>query len=244
VPRQRLVAKLVPQNLSVFRGFRPCGVDPDLPSPSYVLALLGPQAAPPGFIEPCIPTRADKPPAGPNWIHEIKHDGYRIIARKKDGRVRLFTRRGYDWTHKYPLITAALAGLRSNTAVIDGEAVYWDADGGSNFEKLHSQAYDDRVLLYAFDLLELGGVDMRPQTTEERKGTLGHLLRKVAAPGIRFNEHIEGDGATIFEHACKLRFEGIVSKHREHPYRSGPSKAWLKVKNPAAPGVLRFVEDE
>jgi ATP-dependent DNA ligase len=68
--------------------------------------------------------------------------------------------------------------------------------------------------------------------------------RCVAAPGIRFNEHIEGDGATIFEHACKLGFEGIVSKHREHPYRSGPSKAWLKVENPAAPGVLRFVEDE
>ena len=66
---------------------------------------------------------------------------------------------------------------------------------------------------------------MRPQTMEERKGTLEHLLRKVAAPGIRFNEHIEGDGATIFEHACKLGFEGIVSKHREHPYRSGPSKA-------------------
>src|SRR6202021_3799779 len=94
VPRQRLVAKLVPQNLSVFRGFRPCGVDPDLPSPSYVLALLGPQAAPPGFIEPCIPTRADKPPAGPDWIHEIKHDGYRIMSRKKDGRARLSTRRG------------------------------------------------------------------------------------------------------------------------------------------------------
>jgi bifunctional non-homologous end joining protein LigD len=199
-----------------------------------------PNRQPLGFIEPCIPTRADKPPAGPNWIHEIKHDGYRIIARKKDDRVRLFTRRGYDWTHKFPLIAKAVAGLRSNALVIDGEAVFCDSNGVANFEKLHSQAYDDRALLYAFDLLELGGVDIRPQPLEERKGTLQHLLRNTKNGGIQLNEHILGDGATIFLHACKLGLEGIVSKHREHPYRSGASKAWIKVKNPTAPGVLRF----
>jgi ATP-dependent DNA ligase len=127
---------------------------------------------------------------------------------------------------------------------MDGEAVYCDSDGVANFEKLHSQAYDDRVYLYAFDLLELSGLDMRSQTLEERKGTLEHLLRKVAAPGIQFNEHLLGDGETIFQHACKLGFEGIVSKHRKHPYRSGPSKAWLKIKNSKAPGVLRFKHDE
>ena len=198
---------------------------------------------PPGFVEPCIPTRTDKPPAGPDWVHEIKHDGYRLIVRKSADRVRLFTRRGYDWTDRFPLIREAVAGLRSSTLVLDGEAVCCGPDGTANFELLHSQAHNDRVFLYAFDLLELGGVDLRVEPLEERKGNLQHLLRNVTAPGLQFNEHIEGDGATIFAHACKLGFEGIVSKHRAHPYRSGPSKSWIKVKNPNAPGVLRFEEN-
>jgi bifunctional non-homologous end joining protein LigD len=203
-----------------------------------------PKRLPPGFIEPCIPTRADNPPVGPDWIHEIKHDGYRMIVRKKDGRVRLFTRRGYDWTDRFPLIREAVAALRPSALVLDGEAVCCAPDGTANFEKLHSQAHNDRVFLYAFDLLELGGADLRPSPLEERRGTLQYLLRKVTDPGVQFNDHIEGDGATIFAHACRLSFEGIVSKHRQHPYRSGLSKSWIKVKNPTAPGVLRFQEEE
>jgi bifunctional non-homologous end joining protein LigD len=109
---------------------------------------------------------------------------------------------------------------------------------------LHSQAHNDTVFLYAFDLLELGGIDFRPDPLDERKGRLEHLLRNVTDPGVQFNEHIVGDGATIFDHACRLGFEGIVSKHRGHPYRSGPSKSWIKVKNPNAPGVLRFKDEE
>jgi ATP-dependent DNA ligase len=199
-----------------------------------------PQRRPPGFIEPCIPTRADKPPAGPNWVHEIKHDGYRLIVRKAGDRVRLFTRRVYDWTERYPLIRNAVTELRADALVLDGEAVYCGGDGVANFEKLHSRAHDGGVFLYAFDLLELDGVDLRSQPLEERKGRLQHLLTEVTGTGIQFNEHIAGDGAVIFQHACELGFEGIVSKHRVHPYRSGPSKGWIKVKNPAAPGVLRF----
>jgi bifunctional non-homologous end joining protein LigD len=202
-----------------------------------------PKRQPHGFIEPCIPTRADRPPIGPDWIHEIKHDGYRMIVRKKDGRVRLFTRRGYDWTDRFPLIREGVAALRPTALVLDGEAVCCDPDGTANFERLHSQAHNDRVFLYAFDLLELGGIDLRIEPLEERRGRLQHLLGKVTAPGVQFNEHIAGNGGTIFEHACRLGFEGIVSKHRGHPYRSGPSKSWLKVKNPKAPGVLRFEED-
>jgi bifunctional non-homologous end joining protein LigD len=197
----------------------------------------------PGRVEPCIPTRALKPPVGPKWIHEIKHDGYRLIARKRDGRVRLITRNGFDWTERHPLIVKAVAGLRTASATIDGEAVWYDGDGLAIFEKLHSRAHDGEVLLYAFDLLELDGQDWRPRTLEERKAKLAKLLAKAPA-GIRYSEHLEGDGAAIFALACGLGAEGIVSKHREHPYRSGPSKAWLKTKNPAAPGVLRFVEDE
>jgi ATP-dependent DNA ligase len=108
---------------------------------------------------------------------------------------------------------------------------------------LPSRAYDDRVFLYAFDLLELDGVDYRPQELWARKVRLERLLAKVRG-GIAFNEHLTGDGATIFKHACKRGFEGIVSNHRERAYRSGPSKTWLKVKNPRSPAALRFADRE
>ena len=196
-----------------------------------------------GFIEPCIPTLASRPPAGPQWVHEIKHDGYRLIARKTDDRVRLFTRRGYDWTDRYPLIAKAVAALKAASATIDGEAVYCDPNGVADFDKLHSRVHDGEVILYAFDLLELDGDDFRPQPLHARKARLEKLLAAARA-GIQYNEHVEGDGQLVFEHACKLGLEGIVSKHREHAYRSGPSKTWLKVKNPAAPGVTRFERDE
>jgi bifunctional non-homologous end joining protein LigD len=202
-----------------------------------------PGRRPPGFIEPCIPTRVDKPPVGPQWIHEIKHDGYRLIVRKGGDRVRLFTRRGYDWTDRYPLIAKAVAALREHAVVIDGEVVICDDAGVANFEMLHGRAHDDRAFLYAFDLLEVGGLDCRPHPLHVRKKRLQQVLRKSAA-GIQFNEHLTGDGARIFEHACKLGFEGIVSKHSERPYQSGPSKAWLKIRNPKAPGVLRFEDRE
>src|ERR1700704_1458382 len=106
-----------------------------------------------GLIEPCIPTRAKKPPVGPQWIHEIKHDGYRLVARKRDGGVRLFTRKGFDWTERYPRISKAVAALRALQAVIDGEAVWCDAAGLAIFDKLHSRAHDREVVLYAFGLL-------------------------------------------------------------------------------------------
>jgi ATP-dependent DNA ligase len=116
---------------------------------------------PVGFIEPCITTCASKSPVGSQWIHEIKHDGYRLIVRKVGDRVRLFTRRGYDRTDPYPLIARAAAALRSRSATIDGEAVCCDGAGLADFEQLHSRAHDDQVILYAFDLLELDGEDCR-----------------------------------------------------------------------------------
>jgi bifunctional non-homologous end joining protein LigD len=177
-----------------------------------------PKRQPPGFIEPCIPTRADKPPAEPDWVHEI--------------RVRLFTRRGYDWTDRFPLIREAVAGLRSSALVLDAEAVCCDRDGTANFELLHSQAFNDRVFLYAFDLLELGGVDLRVEPLEERKVLLQHLMRNVAHPGVRYNDHVEGDGATVFRARLQARFRGHRVEAPGAPYRSGPSKSWVKVKNP------------
>jgi bifunctional non-homologous end joining protein LigD len=193
----------------------------------------------PGLVKPCIPTLATRPPVGPAWVHEIKHDGYRLIARKQAGRVRLFTRRGFDWTDRYPRIVAAVAALSAGSATIDGEAVVCDASGLAVFDMLHSRQHDDHVILYAFDLLELDGEDWRPRPLDARKARLEKLLAKAPA-GFQFNEHVVGDGQIVFEHACKLGLEGIVSKHRDHPYRSGRSKSWIKVKNPAAPGVTRF----
>jgi ATP-dependent DNA ligase len=191
-----------------------------------------------GFIEPCIPTAADTPPNGPQWIHEIKLDGYRLIVSKRGDRVRLFTRRGYDWSERYPQIVAAASALPKN-ATIDGEAVVTVESGVANFDRLHSRRNDGEATLYAFDLLTFDGGDMRELPLELRKDRLRQLLKSCPA-GIQFNDHIEGDGATVFAHACKLGFEGIVSKDRTRPYRSGPSKTWLKIKNPEAPGVLRL----
>ncbi len=200
-----------------------------------------PSRRPVGFIEPQIPTRADKVPVGPQWIHEIKHDGYRLIVRRRGERIRLFTRRGYDWSERYPLIATAAAELPAD-ATIDGEAVVCDGAGVADFERLHSREHDRLAILYAFDLLELDGEDLRPKPLEERKNGLRRLLRRVKA-GIHFNDHFQGDGAKTFEHACRLGLEGIVSKDRTRPYRSGPSKTWLKIKNPDAPGVHRFEEE-
>ena len=124
-------------------------------------------------------------------------------------------------------------------ATIDGELVVCDGAGIADFERLHSREHDHAAFLYAFDLLGLDGVDVRPLPLAERKGRLLQLLQGCA-PGIQFNDDIEGDGAEIFAHACKLGFEGIVSKDRARPYRSGPSKTWVKIKNLQASGVLRF----
>jgi ATP-dependent DNA ligase len=195
---------------------------------------------PVGFIAPCIPVRSFTPPSGDRWLHEIKHDGYRLIVCRRGGRVRLFTRRSYEWTDRYPLIRAAAAALAAD-ATLDGEAVVCDDAGFASFELMHSREHDQRAILYAFDLLELDGVDQRPLPLLVRKSQLRALLAGTII-GIQFTDHIEGDGATVFAHACKLGCEGIVSKDRTRPYRSGVAKHWLKIKNPNAPGTLRFKE--
>jgi ATP-dependent DNA ligase len=201
-----------------------------------------PVRLPAGFIEPCNPTFSTKAPAGRQWVHEIKHDGYRLIVRKDGRGVWLFTRRGFDWSDRYPRITVALQFLRVRSITIDGEAVYCGKDGLSDFSKLHSHAYDDDVFFYAFDLLELNGDDLRKEPLERRKGRLERLL-VAGGCGLHFVEHMEGDGPIIFKHACKLKLEGIVSKRKDLGYRSGPSRIWLKMKNPASPAALRILEE-
>jgi bifunctional non-homologous end joining protein LigD len=130
----------------------------------------------------------------------------------------------------------ALAGLRSRSCIIDGEAVCCDNDGRASFDRIRYRRHDASVFLFAFDLIESNGDDLRNDPLEVRKATLASVLGK-AGPGLRLNEHIEhDDGDVVFRHACKLGLEGIVSKRKGSPYRSGRSPDWLKMKNPEAPG--------
>jgi bifunctional non-homologous end joining protein LigD len=198
---------------------------------------------PAGFIAPCLPTKAEKLPSGGEWLHEIKHDGFRVIARKNGAQVRLYSRPGNDLTHRFPLIVETLARLRSRSCIIDGEAVACDDSGVTSFNRVRYRRHDESIFLYAFDLIELNGDDLRRNPLEHRKATLEIVLAK-AGLGIRFNEHMEGDGGTVFRHACKLGLEGIVSKRKDSPYRSGRSPDWLKMKNADAPAVKREAEED
>jgi bifunctional non-homologous end joining protein LigD len=198
---------------------------------------------PAGFIASCLPSKTDKLPSGSQWLHEIKHDGFRIIARKNGAHVRLYSRPGNDLTHRFPRIVEALAGLRSRSCIIDGEAVACDDNGVASFHLVRYRHHDESVFLYAFDLIELNGDDLRRDPLESRKATLEMILAK-AWPGLRFNEHMDGDGESVFRHACKLGLEGIVSKRKDSAYRSGRSPDWLKMKNSNAPAVKRQAEEE
>jgi bifunctional non-homologous end joining protein LigD len=208
----------------------------------YLSGMLQ-RTLPAGFIAPCLPTKTDKLPSGDPWLHEIKHDGFRIIARKDGGRVQLYSRPGNDMTRRFPLIAEALARLRSRSCVIDGEAVACDDDGLASFERIRYRQHDGDVFLYAFDLIELNDDDLRRDPLEVRKATLASVLAKAAA-GLRLNEHLEGDGPTVFAHACKMGLEGIVSKRKDSAYRSGRSPDWLKMKNPACAAVKREAEED
>jgi ATP-dependent DNA ligase len=158
--------------------------------------------------------------------------------------VRLFTRNGHDWTGRFPLIARAALSLKAASCLIDGEAVACDEDGLPVFDRLRYRRDDRRVFLYAFDLIELNGEDLRREPIERRKAALAKLLRHAKA-GLLLNEHIEyDDGEMVFHHACKLGLEGIVSKRLGSPYRSGRSRHWVKSKNPKHPAVKREAEED
>jgi bifunctional non-homologous end joining protein LigD len=196
------------------------------------------------FIEPCLPSPADRPPSGPSWIHEIKLDGFRLMVRRDPAGVRLITRNGHDWSGRFPLIAEAAGALRARSFLIDGEVVACDGDGVPSFDRLRYRRGDGAVFLYAFDLIELNGEDLRREPLEARKAVLAKLLRQPQ-PGLELNEHADDlPGDIVFRHACKLGFEGIVSKRLGSPYRSGRSRDWLKMKNPAAPAVKREAEED
>ncbi|MGE0718437.1 MAG: DNA ligase D, partial [Alphaproteobacteria bacterium] len=191
-------------------------------------------AAPlPLFVEPCLATRVDRAPAGRRWVHEIKFDGYRVQARVEKGRVRLLTRSGLDWTSRFGKgLAKTLAALPLRTALIDGEIVVEGPGGATEFSALQADLSDgrsDRFIFYAFDLLHLDGRDLRGLGLEDRKAALARVFPKDGGV-LRYSEHFEADGATMQRHACRLALEGVMSKLRDAPYRSGRHKDWVKAK--------------
>ena len=194
-------------------------------------------------IQPCLPKPAKEPPAGPDWIHEIKHDGFRILARRDGDNVRLYTRNGYNFADRFPRIVEAVNSLPVQSCFIDGEAIVVDTNGLATFDLLRSWHHNHAAVLCAFDLIELDGKNLRRTPIEERKHALANVLYRER-DGIAFNKHYDGDGAIIFKHACALGCEGIVSKRLGSTYRSGRVNDWLKIKNPAAPAVKREGEED
>lgn len=164
------------------------------------------------------------------------------MVRRQDDKVRIYSRRGADFTPRFPRIVDAVRKLKVKSALLDGEGIVYDANGMPSFDLIHSKQYDREVSLVAFDLLELNGKDYRKLPLSDRKLRLAMLLDN-AKDGIEYGEHIEGDGAEIFKAACKLGHEGIVAKRQDAPYESGRSKRWLKIRNPASPAMKR-IEDE
>jgi bifunctional non-homologous end joining protein LigD len=193
---------------------------------------------PPGFVIPAQPIMAARPPSGADWLHEIKHDGYRIIVRRDGPSVRLYSRNAYDWTLRLAAIAAAAEHLKAKSFTIDGEAVVLGPDGLSRFEELSRRQAADTAILHAFDRIEHDGEDMRNLPFLDRKAALARLLRNTEA-GILFNQHIAEDGSIVFAHACRLGAEGIVSEKVDGAYQSSPCRVWIKVRHPASLAVQR-----
>ncbi|MBV8879529.1 MAG: DNA ligase D [Planctomycetaceae bacterium] len=190
------------------------------------------KSALPEALEPQLATLVEAPPEGPDWLHEIKFDGYRLLCRIEGGEVRLVTRHAKDWTDRFPTLVRAARELDVRDALLDGELVALDERGISSFQAMQNALGGGRekdVVYYAFDLLQLDGRDLRALPLKERKELLAGLLKKSTGT-LRYTEHVEGSGAEFYKHACKLSLEGMVSKKADAPYQSGRSLDWQKSK--------------
>jgi bifunctional non-homologous end joining protein LigD len=182
------------------------------------------------FHRALSPTLVANPPAGPGWLHEVKHDGFRILARKQGERVEVWSRFGTDFTARFSRIAEAVRDLASESALLDGEAVAFLPGGHSDFAALRTKAGGARASLVAFDLLSLEGDDLRQRPLEERRKALSRLVAGVDK--IQFSASVAGEGAIVFAHACQLGLEGIVSKRAGSRYKSGASRNWMKCLSP------------
>jgi bifunctional non-homologous end joining protein LigD len=186
----------------------------------------------PRFIPPQLAKLVEEPPKGAGRVHEVKLDGYRMHVRLHDGKARLLTRNGYDWTAKYQTTAKAAQRLPAESAYIDGELCAVRADGTTSFDELtaaRDAGRTSKLVYFAFDLLHVDGEDLTAHALEERKRRLAKLL-EGAPPAIEYLEHFSAMGDEVFMAACRLGVEGVVSKRLNAPYRSNASETWQKAK--------------
>lgn len=190
----------------------------------------------PDRIEPCLALLKPKPPSGPDWMFEVKWDGYRVAVHIRPDDVRIFTRGGHDWTDRFPAIAAAARKIGVGTAILDGEAVVLDAQGRSDFGALQrslggrgGRQASGEAILYAFDLLYFDGHDLTRMELSGRRHLLEDLVGESDGP-IRLSQEVEADGEALLAAACEHGLEGIIAKHRDGAYRSGRLGDWLKIK--------------
>src|SRR5258706_13872027 len=187
----------------------------------------------PGDITPQLATLVDKPPDGSEWLHEIKYDGYRLLARIQKGKARLITRNGLDWTGKFPALARRMAALPAETALVDGELVALAVDGTTSFADLQDRiatGWTDDLVFFAFDLLYRDGYDLTGAMLEDRKEALAEIVPRDTAGMVRYSDHQVGRGLDFYRQACKYELEGTIAKRRDKPYRPGRSTDWLKIK--------------
>jgi DNA ligase D-like protein (predicted ligase) len=189
-------------------------------------------AHPPTWIEPQLTRLAEEAPGGPDWLHEIKYDGYRMHARIDSDKIQLLTRTGLDWSHRYKRTIEALRSLKVKSAYFDGELCALNADGLPVFSRLQAamdEGRTDQLVFFAFDLLYLNGKSTAQLPLIKRKERLERLFNKKTQ-GLRYSEHVFTDGPRFREHACKLGLEGIISKRIDRPYAPSDRGLWVKSK--------------
>ncbi|WP_441260638.1 non-homologous end-joining DNA ligase [Bradyrhizobium sp. 521_C7_N1_3] len=190
-------------------------------------ADLGEKAPFPDFVEPALASSIEKVPSGSRWIHEIKFDGYRVQVHLHNEAVKVFTRRGHDWTHRFKKVAHDAWHIKASSAVVDGEIVVPAADGTTDFSVLQNElkGKSTSIVLVAFDLLYLNGRNLRKLPLFQRKAELKKI---ITGAEIQFSESFEIEGREMFAHACKLGLEGVVSKVRDSTYPKGRSNDWVK----------------
>lgn len=191
----------------------------------------------PARVEPCLALLRAKPPKGDDWVYEIKWDGYRLAVHIEPTGIRILTRGGHDWTHRFPAIKLAAMWLPVGSAILDGEAVVLDKQGRSDFGLLQQslggrggKKMSSDAIFMAFDLLYFDGHDLRNSELSMRRHLLEDLVSVVGHGDIRLSEEIEADGDQLLASACEHGLEGIIAKRRDAPYRSGRLGDWLKIK--------------
>ncbi|WP_375762754.1 non-homologous end-joining DNA ligase [Bradyrhizobium sp. B025] len=190
-------------------------------------AAVGVKAPLPGFVEPALASSIEKVPSGARWIHEIKFDGYRVQVHLANEAVKVLTRRGHDWTNRLKKVADAAWHIKAGSAIVDGEVVVPAADGTTDFSVLQNELKGraTSIVLVAFDLLYLNGRDLRKLPLFQRKTELKKIIDGTE---IQFSESFEIEGREMFEHACKIGLEGVVSKVRDSAYASGRGNNWVK----------------